>query len=309
VGYWVLYFALALVFASSCLLMVGIYRLIFQDRILMAGRLAQLNKNKQTNPRLRDDLQLPLWQRIGKPLLSKVTRLFTHRMSSEKRVQLDKRLQAAGNPMGLDAGGFRLLQVIFTAVTVGAVLFRGYALGSSLKDLLLFLIVALACGMLLPEYLLSMRIKERRREVVHALPDVLDLLTVSVEAGLGFDLALVRVTERFPGVLAQELGRALQEMKLGRSRREALQDMADRVGAEDLSNFVRSLVQADQLGVGMGNILRLQSDEIRRKRRQRAEEQAMKAPVKMLFPLLFFIFPALFVVLLGPAMMQIFRHL
>lgn len=275
----------------------------------MAGRLAQLNKNKQTNPRLRDDLQLPLWQRIGKPLLSKVTRLFTHRMSSEKRVQLDKRLQAAGNPMGLDAGGFRLLQVIFTAVTVGAVLFRGYALGSSLKDLLLFLIVALACGMLLPEYLLSMRIKERRREVVRALPDVLDLLTVSVEAGLGFDLALVRVTERFPGVLAQELGRALQEMKLGRSRREALQDMADRVGAEDLSNFVRSLVQADQLGVGMGNILRLQSDEIRRKRRQRAEEQAMKAPVKMLFPLLFFIFPALFVVLLGPAMMQIFRHL
>ena len=289
--------------------MVGIYRLIFQDRILMAGRLAQLNKNKQTNPRLRDDLQLPLWQRIGKPLLSKVTLLFTHRMSSEKRVQLDKRLQAAGNPMGLDAGGFRLLQVIFTAVTVGAVLFRGYALGSSLKDLLLFLIVALACGMLLPEYLLSMRIKERRREVVRALPDVLDLLTVSVEAGLGFDLALVRVTERFPGVLAQELGRALQEMKLGRSRREALQDMADRVGAEDLSNFVRSLVQADQLGVGMGNILRLQSDEIRRKRRQRAEEQAMKAPVKMLFPLLFFIFPALFVVLLGPAMMQIFRHL
>lgn len=304
-----LYLALALVFASSCLLLVGIYRLIFLDRFLVAGRLAQLNKNEQASPRLREDLQLPLWQRIGKPLLAKVTGIFTHRMSSEKRVQLYKRLQAAGNPMGLDPGGFRLFQVILTTVAAGAVLFWGYAQAGSYKDLALLLFTALAFGMLLPEIVLSMRIKERRREVVRALPDVLDLLTVSVEAGLGFDLALVRVTERFPGVLAQELERALQEMKLGRSRREALQDMADRVGAEDLSSFVSSLVQADQLGVGIGNILRLQADEIRRKRRQRAEEQAMKAPVKMLLPLVFFIFPALFVVLLGPALIQIFRHL
>jgi len=305
----VLYFILALVFASICLLLVGVYRLILQDRFLIAGRLAQLNKKEQDSTRLRDDLQLSLWQRIGRPLIFKVTRLFTHRMSSEKRVQLDKRLQAAGNPAGLDPGGFRLLQVILTAAFIGAVLYWGLLQGCLFNDLLLLVIIALACGLLLPEVFLSMRIKERRRDIVRALPDVLDLLTVSVEAGLGFDLALVRVTERFPGTLAQELGRVLQEMKLGRSRRDALQDMAGRVGAEDLSNFVSSLVQADQLGVGMGNILRLQSDEMRRKRRQRAEEQAMKAPVKMLLPLVLFIFPALFVVLLGPALIQIFRHL
>jgi len=134
-------------------------------------------------------------------------------------------------------------------------------------------------------------------------------LTVSVEAGLGFELALVKVTERCPGVLSQELGRVIQEMKLGRSRREALQDMAERIGAEDLSAFVTSLIQADQLGVGIGNILRVQSGEMRRKRRQRAEEQAMKAPVKMLIPLVLFIFPALFVVLLGPALIQIMKNL
>ena len=140
-----------------------------------------------------------------------------------------------------------------------------------IKDLALLLIAGFIFGMLLPEFYLSSLIKKRREEVSCSLPDMLDLLTVSVEAGLGFDLALVKVTERFPGVLSQELGRVLQEMKLGRSRREALQDMAERIGAEDLSAFVTSLVQADQLGVGIGNILRVQSGEMRRKRRQRAE--------------------------------------
>jgi tight adherence protein C len=227
-------------------------------------------------------------------------------MNSDQRDKLNKRLQAAGNPWGLDPGGFRLLQVIVTAIAVGLViLLRRNGSG----NILLLLFTAIICGILLPEMLLSRRINERRQKIVRSLPDVLDLLTVSVEAGLGFDLALVRVTERFPGALAQELSSALQEMRLGRSRREALQDMSDRVGAEDLSNFISSLVQADKLGVGLGNILRLQSDEVRRKRRQRAEEQAMKAPVKMLLPLVFFIFPALFVVLLGPALIQIFRQL
>lgn len=301
-----LYIALLLVFISGYLLNMGIFSIVFQDRLLMSSRLAQLNKVEQTGLGLRDELQQPLWKRIGKPLLVKVGRLFTYRMNSDQRDKLNKRLQAAGNPWGLDPGGFHLLQVIVTAIAVGLViLLRRNGSG----NILLLLFTAIICGILLPEMLLSRRINERRQKIVRSLPDVLDLLTVSVEAGLGFDLALVRVTERFPGALAQELSSALQEMRLGRSRREALQDMSDRVGAEDLSNFISSLVQADKLGVGLGNILRLQSDEVRRKRRQRAEEQAMKAPVKMLLPLVFFIFPALFVVLLGPALIQIFRQL
>ena len=258
---------------------------------------------------LRDELKLPLWQRIGKPLLGKLTNIFTRRMSSEKRILLYKRLQAAGKPGGLDPGGFRLLQGISILLLTGGAAALGLSRGLLIKDLALLLIAGFIFGMLLPEFYLSSLIKKRREEVSCSLPDMLDLLTVSVEAGLGFDLALVKVTERFPGVLSQELGRVLQEMKLGRSRREALQDMAERVGAEDLSAFVTSLVQADQLGVGIGNILRVQSGEMRRKRRQRAEEQAMKAPVKMLIPLVLFIFPALFVVLLGPALIQIMKNL
>ena len=304
-----LYTAPALIFISVCFLLVGVYRFVFQDRLLVVERLAQLQKGEQAGSRLREDLQLPLWQRIGRPLLEKLARPFSRRMSGQKLLYLQKRLQAAGNPAGLEPGSFRLLQVILTVMLTVFAVTCGLSRGVLLKDLLLLIITGFACGMLLPDFFLTMRIKERRRVVVRALPDVLYLLTVSVEAGLGFDLALVKVTERFPGVLAQELGRVLQEMKLGRSRRDALQDMADRVGAEDLTSFVTSLVQADQLGVGIGNILRAQSVEIRRRRRQRAEEQAMKAPVKMLFPLIFFIFPALFVVLLGPAFIQIFKNM
>ena len=142
-----------------------------------------------------------------------------------------------------------------------------------------------------------------------SLPDVLDLLTISVEAGLGFDAAVLRVTEKLGGVLGEEFSRVLQETKMGKSRREALRDMAARVGVDDVSSFVNAVIQAEQLGVSIGSVLRLQSQAMRVKRRQRAEEAALQAPVKMLFPLIFFIFPGLFVVLLGPAVIQIMETL
>jgi tight adherence protein C len=136
------------------------------------------------------------------------------------------------------------------------------------------------------------------------LPDVLDLLTVSVEAGLGFDQAVVKVIEKFKGPLAEEFHRTLQEVRMNKPRREALRALADRVGIDDLTAFIAALIQADQLGVSIAKVLRIQSDQMRIKRRQRAEEQAQKASIKMLFPLIFFIFPAMFIVLLGPAVLS-----
>ncbi len=144
------------------------------------------------------------------------------------------------------------------------------------------------------------------------MPDVLDLLTVSVEAGLGFDAALLKVVEKQKGVLADELMRVLQEIKMGRPRRESLRDLAKRnKPAEDLNNVVASLVQADQLGISIGGVLRNQAKQIRQKQRQRAEEKAQKAPVKMMIPLVFFVFPTIFIIVLGPAVIQImdmFKH-
>lgn len=304
-----IYLVATLIFSSVFLLLSGVYHLFFQNRIQMAERLARLNGKERIKARLREELQQPFWLRIGRPLQEKLIQIVARRMSNEKRLYFQLRLQAAGNPGGFGPGEFRLAQ--FLAACGGGILAAGggWLAGVGASRVFLITLLGLICGWMLPEIFLNLRIKERRETVIRSLPDALDLLMVSVEAGLGFDLALVKVTERFTGVLAGEFRRVLQEMKLGKPRRNALKDMAERVGADDLTTFVGALTQADQMGVGIGNILRLQTEQLRRKRRQRAEEQAMKAPVKMLIPLVFFIFPALFVILLGPAVLQILKTL
>ncbi len=166
-------------------------------------------------------------------------------------------------------------------------------------------IIAFLIGLLFPNYWLKKQIKQRKEEIIRSLPDVLDLIMVSVEAGLGFDAALLKVVEKQNNVLAQEFNLVLQEVRMGRPRREALKDMAKKNNVDDLSNVIASLVQADQLGISMGNVLRNQSKQIRQNRRQRAHEQAQKAPVKIMIPLVFFIFPSIFIVILGPAVIQI----
>ena len=143
----------------------------------------------------------------------------------------------------------------------------------------------------------------RQKEIRLALPNALDLLTISVEAGLGFDAALVRVTEKYKNALSEEFTQVLNEVRLGRPRLEALDDMGRRVGVEELHSFIQALIQSEQLGVGIAKVLRIQSEEMRRKRRQRAEEQAAQASLKMLFPMILFIFPTIFIVLMGPAVL------
>jgi tight adherence protein C len=159
-------------------------------------------------------------------------------------------------------------------------------------------------GYYLPKVYLKQRRVNRMKVLEKELPEVLDLLTVCVEAGLGFDAALSKVVEKSQSNLAKEFRRVLQEIKIGKPRREALRNMANREQVDDLSNFIGAVIQADQLGVSMANMLRLQAQVMRQKRRQKVEEEAMKAPVKMLLPLVFFIFPCIFIVVLGPALIQ-----
>ncbi|MDP4158678.1 MAG: type II secretion system F family protein, partial [Bacillota bacterium] len=193
---------------------------------------------------------------------------------------------------------------------------------SILSSLLLFLIFSMIHANLLtrlemgvigfliafmyPNSWLKAKANQRQKEIIKTLPDVLDLLTVSVEAGLGFDAALLKVVEKQKGVLAEEFLRVLQEIKMGRPRRETLRDLARRnKSAEDLNSVVASLVQADQLGISIGGVLRNQAKQIRQKQRQRAEERAQKAPIKMMIPLVFFVFPSIFIIVIGPAILQI----
>ena len=170
---------------------------------------------------------------------------------------------------------------------------------------LLFTVGLAAAGFFGPDYFLSVKARSRRERVKADLPDALDLLAVSVEAGLGFDGAIAKLTEHMDGPLAEEFSLTLGEMRIGESRQDALKRMAERVDAPELSSFTRAIIQADQLGTSLGRILRVQAADSRLRRQAAAEEKAMKAPIKMLFPTVLFIFPAIFVVILGPAFMNI----
>jgi tight adherence protein C len=188
-------------------------------------------------------------------------------------------------------------------VVFGIVTFA--TMGDDKMSALMYTGLGLMLGYMLPGTWLGSKIKERKKNIVKALPDALDLLTISVEAGLGFDIALKRVTEKWDDDLSREFKRVLADISLGRSRRDALRDMAERCDVEDVQIFTSAIIQAEQLGVSIAKILKLQSDQMRDRRRQRAEEKAQQAPVLMLFPMVFFIFPSIFVVILGPAVPKI----
>jgi len=163
-------------------------------------------------------------------------------------------------------------------------------------------------GYLLPDIWLRLVAVQRKAAIIQTLPDLLDILSVCVDAGLGFDQALFRTAEKLKGPLAYEVLRTFQEIQMGHSRANALRAMSERIGMPDLTSFVAALIQADQMGVSVSSVLRIQSDSIRSKRRQRAEEAAMKAPLKLLFPLIVFIFPTLFLILLGPALINLIEN-
>jgi tight adherence protein C len=193
---------------------------------------------------------------------------------------------------GLLAVGGGLLGVMFSSMA-------GSATG------LLFTVALAAAGFFAPDYYVNVKARTRRESIRADLPDALDLLAVSVEAGLGFDGAIAKITEHMEGPLADEFGLTLGEMRIGESRQDALKRMSDRVDAPELSSFTRAIIQADQLGTSLGRILRVQAADSRLRRQAAAEEKAMKAPIKMLFPTVLFIFPAIFLVILGPAFMNL----
>jgi len=182
-------------------------------------------------------------------------------------------------------------------------------LGGDLVQGTLMGLVGLGIGYIAPEFWLGGRVKKRQKGILLQIPDALDLLTISVRAGLGFDAALGKVVEKLKGPLVDEFRRALAEVRVGKARREALRDIVPRTEVQPLTNFIGAIIQAEQLGVSISKVLQVQSEQLRIERRQRAEEQAAKAPIKMLFPLVGCIFPSLFVVILGPALILIMQNL
>lgn len=251
------------------------------------------------------ELQESFYDRVVRPLIQR-TSDFVLRYAPQQSLQLaELRLARAGNPNGWNAADFMGVRGLSALICAGLPFLLFVSVGQEWTRTIAMTAFFLVFGAFMPNTWLDQKIKKRQKNVQNALPDALDLMTVSVEAGLAFDSALQKVADKWENELSEAFERVTQEMRLGRSRRESMRDMSERIDVDDMTAFVAAVLQADQLGVSMSKVLRIQSEQMRIRRRQRAEEQAKKAPIKMLFPMVFLIFPALFVVLLGPAVIQI----
>ena len=280
---------------------------------LLETRLAQFRDQNITLEEI--ELQQPFSERFLRPALERLGAFLNARIGRDRIVSIQNKLALAGRPGNLTVNGFISVKLVLGLLTgVLAFLLFSFAnisfpfIAGLAGTIVLAGIVGIG-GYFFPDLWLRQKVQRRQKEIKLALPNALDLLTISVEAGLGFDAALLRVTEKYKNALSEEFTQVLNEVRLGRPRLEALDDMGRRVGVEELHSFIQALIQSEQLGVGIAKVLRIQSEEMRRKRRQRAEELAAQASLKMLFPMLLFIFPTIFIILMGPAVLIVLHSL
>jgi tight adherence protein C len=278
-----------------------------------------LSKQKRTAPELEDRLtafaqrpgeEIPdgrvgFGSRVVKPTLRKWSKSLGRRSPAASLERIRLKLDQAGNPSGLGPIEFIGLRYLVSIGLGGGAFLLMFISQMSMMTALMLAGVVGTFGFLMPNIWLDRKGKGRRKEIQKSLPDAIDLLTISVESGLGFDPALQRVAEKWDNALTREFARVLAEMRIGKAKRDALREMAQRINEDSISTFVSSVVQADTLGVPITQVLRIQSEAMRVRRRQRAEEMAQKAPLKMLFPMVFLIFPAFYVVILGPAVPKV----
>jgi len=279
------------------------------DDPLMA-RLAEATQRGDVVSSLEQiEMQQPFSQRVVLPFLRRIGEVST-RFTPQKVLQdTTRKLELAGNPGRVDAGTFLASRFVIAAIFGGLLLLvsilspNKWALGQTVLVVFIFTVL----GFFFPQLWLQGRINARQKDIRKAMPDALDLLTICVEAGLGFEAAMSKVSEKWQNELSVALLRAIREIQLGKARRDALRDMADRIGIPEMTSFVAAVIQSEILGVSLAKILRIQSDQMRIKRRQRAQEEAGQAPIKMILPLALLIFPSIFIILLTPAAIQMQR--
>lgn len=277
------------------------------DKETIALRLKALDNRNKAGIVIDEEMAVSFKNRIVTPLFDNISHKVAGFLPSSLTTMVEEKLLRANGLYGLSAEQFLgLCGVLGLLVAVLVADFLVLSTQPTIK-IIGWSLVGIFFGLVTPFLMLNHKIITREAALQNELPDVLDLLTVSVEAGLGFDGALVKLSEKMKGEMVDEFTRMLQEIRIGVPRRNALRSLAARCNIQDVSLFTSSLIQADQLGVSIAKVLRIQSTDMRERRRQRAEEKAMKAPIKMLFPLVFFIFPALFIVLLGPAALKVIQ--
>jgi len=254
------------------------------------------------------ELSLPITDRVFVPILRRLSSLVVRLTPQSMLENTARKLELAGSPGNLSSAEFWVIRAV-VAVLMGLLFyFLMVRFGTEPTKRILYALGAAVFGFFLPSFYLTSKIRRRQEAIIKKFPDALDLMSICVDAGLTFDGAMSRVAEKWDDPLANEFGRVLYEIQLGKSRRQALRDMSNRMDVSDVTSFVAAILQAEHLGVSIGRVLRIQSEQMRIRRRQRAEEKAHQAPVKMLFPLVFLIFPSMFIILLGPAAFSILRN-
>lgn len=289
-------------FITTILVVIVLNDLIFERKKQIKARLEEI---RFINPleEEEDALRQPLTDRIIKPIYESFLRFIGSVAPKRVKAKYEQLIAEAGSPKNFTVTRIMSTQIMF-ALLVGGLMFL-----ASRKNSIMLVIAATVMAFILPFSLIRTKAIQRKKQITRELPDLLDLLYISVEAGLSFDMGLRKCVDKMKGPLSEEISRCLEEMSKGRERQEALRGIVKRTDVEDLSYFVTSVIQTEQLGSDITNMLRIQSDTMRQKRKQRAEESALKIPVKMLFPLIFLIFPAMFIVVLGPAMINIVKVL
>ncbi len=296
-----------LVVTAVVLVIIGLRNPEMQTDRELQARLEEFSKTGEPIDLEKLELSQPFNERVVYPIARKLGELAIRFTPQNALNSISRQLDLAGNPGRLDPSTFMALQFI-AAIGVGGLMLLLLTVGKAkwpTGQIILVILLFTILGFYLPQLQLKSAITKRQTEIRKSMPDALDLLTICVEAGLGFDAAMAKVVEKWQTQLSMAFARVIQEIQLGKLRREALKDMADHIGIGEMTSFVAAVIQSEQLGVSMAKVLRIQSDQMRVKRRQRAEEEAHKAPLKMLIPMALLIFPSLLIILLVPAGIRI----
>jgi tight adherence protein C len=270
-------------------------------------RLAEFSERGELVSLEQIELSQPFSERVIVPFMRRLGELSARFTPQKVLLETNRKLELAGNPGRIEASTFLVTRFIVPVFFDGFILIiarlapKPWSFGTMFMLLLVFGLL----GFAFPQLWLTSKIQARQKEIRKAMPDALDLLTICVEAGLSFDSAMSKVSEKWENQLSLAFGRVIREIQLGKLQREALRDMSDRLGINEMTSFVAAVIQSQQLGVSMAKVLRIQSEQMRMKRRQRAEEEAHKAPVKMIFPMGILIFPSILIILMTPAILQI----
>jgi len=295
----------AFVFACVALASWEVLSIAFSDDRRVRRRLKDMTKFEVQQADVAEPMLRPFGARVVKPLGAGVAHLLRKLWPPDYRQQLAAQLVHAGNPRGIGVDRLLVAKVAGLLGATGVMLVVDVIAPWSVGVKLLATIGVATLFFFAPDLWVSHAVDARQTQITRDLPDMLDMLTISVEAGLGFDAALSKLVRNSEGALAEEFGRALQEVQAGSSRKEALRNMAERVEVSELSSFTAAIVQADMFGISIAHVLHTQAGELRLRRRQHAEELAQKAPVKMVIPLVLCLMPATIIVVLGPAIVKI----